>query len=514
MRQRKIIWWVLAFTAIVMMASPATYGQGPAPPNDNIVANNTGGYDVYPVGGGDLTHTHPQFGVSCTEDVHNVQWALDNADSGPGVVVLLKAGTFNFGDWRANEPLGGTVMLHKQMTLRGDGFDANGDPRSKIQGGGHDLQQDDWQSESMTVAFGGDGHDGVIESIWLEEPHCLGIACNGTFGCNFTDPTVRSVKVTDPSPEIPPFAVQRDGDGNPIGASMVLVKGITFGGNFHPGMGPRGTVVIEDCDISNDYDVLPEFINPFTGDPMPEDAYEADGIGLWGSSTVSHEVRNNRFTWQGTGICCEGLGDHTDPDTGERTVGTTVIEGNEITMLGGTWQEGVGYRATGPRPYVITRNEIRMLSGGDGMVLTNDCEGFGPHVEGDQFVVTQNDIEVQGGVAGSAAMRLGYVQNGANSLVDAEIRANKLRGSAQYGVSTYVADMVNASANNLFLGNNLAHLDILPEGAHYYFGPDTHDNAVRGYSGVVMDEGTDNVITGDGGTENLPQMLPETGVGS
>jgi hypothetical protein len=153
-----------------------------------------------------------------------------------------------------------------------------------------------------------------------------------------------------------------------------------------------------------------------------------------------------------------------------------------------------------------------MLSGGDGMVLANDCEGFGPHVEGDQFVVTQNDIEVQGGATGSAAMRLGYVQNGANSLVDAEIKANKLRGSAQYGVTTYVADMVNAAANNLFLGNNLAHLDILPEGAHYYFGPDTHDNVVRGYSGVEIDEGMDNVITGDGAIASLPQMLPETGL--
>ena len=297
-----------------------------------------------------------------------------------------------------------------------------------------------------------------------------------------------------------------------LAGTIVPDKGITFGGNFSPGMGPQGTVVIEDCDISNDYDVLPGFINPFTGDPMPEDAYRAQGIGLWGSSTVSHEVHNNRFTWQGTGICCESVGDYTDPDTGERTVGSNLIDGNEITMLGGTWQEGVGYRATGPRPFVITRNQIRMLSGGDGMVLANDCEGFGPHVEGDQFVVTQTDIEVQGGAAGSAAMRLGYVQSGANILLDAEIKANKLQGSAQYGVSTYVTDMVNASASNLFLGNNLAHLDILPEGAHYYFGPDAHDNVVRGYSGVVIDEGTDNVITGDGAAASLPQMLPETGL--
>lgn len=136
-------------------------------------------------------------------------------------------------------------------------------------------------------------------------------------------------------------------------------------------------------------------------------------------------------------------------------------------------------------------------------------ETFG---EVNQFVVTQNDVEVQGGEAASATMRVGYVQRGANILVDAEIKANKLRGDPQYGVGTEVSGMVNASANNVLLGNNLAHLDVPPEGAHYYFGPDTHDNVVRGYSGVVIDEGTDNVITGNGGTEGLPEMLPETGL--
>ena len=51
------------------------------------------------------------------------------------------------------------------------------------------------------------------------------------------------------------------------------------------------------------------------------------------------------------------------------------------------------------------------------------------------------------------------------------------------------------SAENIFVGNNLTHVD----GLTYFFGENTVNNTVKGYTGgsdSVIDLGTDNFLTG------------------
>jgi len=74
----------------------------------------------------------------------------------------------------------------------------------------------------------------------------------------------------------------------------------------------------------------------------------------------------------------------------------------------------------------------------------------------------------------------------------AVIRNNHIRGTARYGILS----VVGAQYCNIF-GNNLATFE--PSVAHIgFYTPATHDNTVRGYSGVVdvADGAYNNRITG------------------
>jgi len=165
----------LAFASAVVLLVALAVGA---------VAASDGGvvHEVYPTG-------------DPAQDVPNVQAAIDNADDGD--TILLKAGTFNFGDWKTNPIPGGSVVIDKGVTVTGDGFDVNGNPRTIIQGGGY-RQKNHWENcEWGVVTFGGDASGGVLENVWLKEPHFYAVFASGFCGQNHAIITIRKVKITD-----------------------------------------------------------------------------------------------------------------------------------------------------------------------------------------------------------------------------------------------------------------------------------------------------------------------------
>ena len=135
------------------------------------------------------------------KDVANMQAAIDGAKDGD--TILLKAGTFDFGDWKTDPIPGGFVMITKGVTVMGDGLDTDGNPKTIIQGGGYRMKNHGDTGEYGVITFGGDGKGGVLDGVWLKEPHFYGVFISGFVGQNHENITVRNVKVTDISADIP-----------------------------------------------------------------------------------------------------------------------------------------------------------------------------------------------------------------------------------------------------------------------------------------------------------------------
>ena len=93
-----------------------------------------------------------------SEDVNNVQQAVDN---NPGGTVVLKAGTFNFGDDTTNR---GKVTIKTNVTILGDGRDVNGDPMTKIHGGFPAFETLPGSNLSLTV-----------QDIWFDDAKFVAI---------------------------------------------------------------------------------------------------------------------------------------------------------------------------------------------------------------------------------------------------------------------------------------------------------------------------------------------------
>jgi hypothetical protein len=89
----------------------------------------------------------------------------------------------------------------------------------------------------------------------------------------------------------------------------------------------------------------------------------------------------------------------------------------------------------------------------------------------------------------------GMLLCGSNNLV----QNNKISGEADYGVILYSPEphpmTPFTTAHNTLRGNNLATLDCAT--ATYWCMFDTHDNTVIGYTGTIIDDGTDNTFTGN-----------------
>ena len=137
--------------------------------------------------------------------------------------------------------------------------------------------------EYGVVTFGGDGKGGVLDGVWLKEPHFYGVFISGFVGQNHENITVRNVKVTDISADIPDWD-QTTAIGRPI----------DMGGNVpdFDVKGPLGTITIENCDISNMGSSLDlTFLESGDGDGLYADPegnpFPANGkqgthaIGMW-----------------------------------------------------------------------------------------------------------------------------------------------------------------------------------------------------------------------------------------
>jgi hypothetical protein len=163
--------------------------------------------------------------------------------------------------------------------------------------------------------------------------------------------------------------------------------------------------------------------------------------------------------------------------TCESNYGTTLITKNVIEFSNdpmgaevfwhGVWvsdSHWTGERGTSDSTVAGNRIEGRNEYG-DGTLTLIDTEGA---------VVTKNEIVTTDGtipmeVAGCGDSLFGH---------------NKLKGRADIGVLVLGHDVTAApSAGNEFIGNNLASIDL--DVSTYFFGPYTHSNTVRGYSGGV-----------------------------
>ena len=438
---------------------------------NGAVAASGGGavYEVFPTG-------------NSVQDVQNVQAAIDGAADGD--TILLKAGTFNFGDWKTNPIPGGYIVINKGVTVKGEGFSKDGTPRTIIQGGGY-RQKNHWDNcEWGVVTFAGDTSGGVLKEVWLQEPHFYAVFASGFCGQNHENITIRNVKITDITQDIPVWDQYSS-----IGRSIDMGAAVPEYGMG----GPSGTVTIEGCDISNTGSSVDlDYIDPDNGtlyykDPTGNDLFSNDSqaIGLWMYSTTSFVIHDNKLTTQNEGIVMEAMAGS----------GSILITDNDIivepTNLTRHWMRGIRFDASYPgmvdTPYTravrITDNHIRVLAEPEvgflsaGIMLGTDN---GVNVYDGQTFVKGNEIEILGG---DAALVFGYNRgpDWVSVLTGAEIRNNRIRGTARYGILS-----VDGAQYCKIFGNKLARFE--PSVAHIgFYGPGTHDNTVRGYTGVVIE---------------------------
>lgn len=482
LRNQKV-WMILALLLILSMA------LGGCKPVQRLPAEVAGPaltgrvHEVFPTG-------------DAAQDIANVQAAIDEAKDGD--TILLKAGKFNFGDWKTNPIPGGYVVITKGVTLKGDGVDAGGNPATIIQGGGFRMKNHWKAGEIAVIAFGGDGKGGAVDGLWLQQPHMYAVGINGLMGQNHENITVRNVKVTAPSHDIPEW------DQN-----VAIARPLDFGGNVPEwgNGGPQGTLTIENCDISNvgtavDLDYLdPETDTPYYRNPDGEalSSVDSQGIGLYMSTATSFVVRDNKIAMQNEGIVTEGMGG----------TGSILISGNDISIETGALTPHVrhGYRLDGwpadwaPVPFAremhIENNHIRVVGEPEptfytaGMVMGGD-NGL-PGYAG-KIVVANNKIEMDNGDAGMVftEIQIDPLHEGPpNALNGAEVRDNQISGTAQYGL---LAD--EGAQNCKMVGNDMRGLTTHVATIGLY-GPHTFGNTAAGEGTYIEDDGAhDNTVTG------------------
>lgn len=428
-----------------------------------------------------------------TKDIANVQAAIDDAQVGD--TILLKAGVFNFGDWKTNPIPGGFVMITKGVTVKGDGVDAAGNPKTIIQGGGYRMKNHWKTGEHGVITFGGDGKGGVLDGVWLKEPHFYGVFISGFFGQNHTDITVRNVKITDISAEIPEWD-----QASAIGRPIDMGANVPASNNG----GPMGTVTIEQCNLSNMGSTLDTtYLDPETGKPYYADpegkafpAYGQQGthaIGLWINMSTNFVIRHNTLRSQQEGLVMEYMSGS----------GNILVADNDIVVQAGALPpkllRGIRLTTTGKEdfPFASTRtvrienNHIRVVGDGDdkasevGLLVSNEngVPGFGA-----TYIITGNTVELQNG---NAAFVLGSTYPQA-ILKNAEISNNHISGTARYGVLS-----LDGAQNCKIADNDMT--GFTPSVANVgLYGANTHHNEVKGAAGVYVeaDGAHDNTVTG------------------
>ena len=419
----------ICLIALVLLAMTLLSACQPlvAPEEGEGQSARTGGtvFEVVPLG-------------DATLDVANVQAAIAAASDGD--TVLLKEGVFDFGNWQTNPLYSGYIVIDKGITVTGDGFREDGMPRTVIQGGNYRFKNYWDQGEHGVVNFGGNAKGGVLENIWLKEPHMYGVFISGFNGESHEDITVRNIWVTDVSPDIPDWA-----QDTAIGRSIDMGANVPDW-DVH---GPVGTITIENNTISDLNSTLDAaFLDPDTGEPYYTNAEGAaltfgdlgheqgsHGIGLWMNLGTHFVVRGNTVRTQHEGIVLEymsGDGDilveDNDIVVGSASFGPDLQRGLRVTTCD---PEGMPYASE--RTVSIANNHIQVVGSANdtattqGMLLSNDngLEGFAA-----MYMVSGNEIHMQDG---DAAIVLGSIDPAA-TLRNAQIVDNVIGGTAEYGI--------------------------------------------------------------------------------
>ena len=461
----------MLFVACQPIAIPATESaevvvEEVAPPDTEVLPSGAT-HEVYPTN-------------DPAQDIANIQAAIDNAEEGD--TILLKAGTFNFGDWKTNPIPGGLIMLTKGVTIIGDGLDADGNPKTIVQGGGF-RNKNHWEhGEYGVFNFAGDSSGAVVDGIWFKEPHRYAVFISGFNGQNHADITVRNLRVTDVTSDIPEWDQY-----------AALGRSIDMGANvpaWNIG-GPTGTITIENCYVSNMGSSLDlDFIDPETGtlyytdpegNPLPtQNNQGSHAIGLWINMSTNFIVRNNTIRGQHEGIVMEymsGEGDILIADN-DIVIETADLIPNLQRGIRVTTCDAEAFPFASTRTVRVENNRIAVMapSGEDfvseGMLLSNDngVEGFGA-----TYVVTGNEVDIQDGYAA--------IVMGSNIPVailrGAEISDNRITGTANYGIVS-----TEGAQYNKILANDMT--GFVPEIANIgLYGTETHQNFLRGDLGTV-----------------------------
>jgi hypothetical protein len=177
-----------------------------------------------------------------------------------------------------------------------------------------------------------------------------------------------------------------------------------------------------------------------------------------------------------------------------------VIEGNTIDAGPGdayrTWGNAIMVLGTfSGGPVTVLNNDISVQSGdAHGILMFGDEEFNGPL---DGAVIQGNRIEVRDGWAGIGLH---------GSIWNAQVRQNRIRGDAIMGLT--VSDLFeqgDEAVRNVFIGNSLG--QFRAAGVDVFFDAHTRDHALAGHSGLVIDLGIGNRITGS--LTSLPHHLGE-----
>jgi hypothetical protein len=447
------------------------------------------------------------------QDIANVQAAIGGAEDGD--TILLKAGIFNFGDWKTNPIPGGFVMINKGVTVRGDGLDADGNPKTVVLGGNF-RNKNHWDhGEYGVFTFGGDTSGAVLDGIWFKEPHFYAVFISGFNGQTHENITVRNLKITDISQDIPEW------DQN-----AAIGRSIDMGGNVPEWDigGPAGTVTIENCYISNMGSLLDlDFVDPDSGlpyytdpegKPLPAQHDQAShAIGLWVTMSTNFVVRDNTVRGQHEGIVMEymsGSGDILIADN-DIVVETVTLMPNLQRGIRVTTSDAEEFPFASTRTVRIENNRIGVVGTpgedyiSEGILLSNDngVEGFGA-----TFVVTGNEVDVHDGYA-AIVMGSGVP---VATLRGAEINHNRITGTAQYGiVSTEGAQSCQVFDNDMTgFESRVASVGL--------YGPETRENVIKDITGTI-DVGlgaSHNEIVGETMAEPAEvvklEPAPETGL--
>jgi hypothetical protein len=399
----------------------------------NVVANSLGGYDVTPVG--------------FPADVTNVQCAIDNSAGG---TVVLKAGTFDFGDkatLEATKPNRiGTVFVTNDVDIKGE-KDASGNLLTTVKNGYRSfsigLQPRDWHYhywyDELVFANYLTGVVPVqttIKDIMFDSYLYSGVFITGSIGFELSGCEFRN-------------AVNVSGSG---GISKSIVVGPLQSRRKVEKENISGTVLIDNNNIYGTPDQTLGF-----------DAFFIDADFL---------VKNNIFKGGNFGMRFFSV--H----------GNVEIANNDLETKEPIAVNEYGYRGEGD-PSVMTTyihdNKVKGTFNNIDLTRTTNA------------VVQNNDLTVSNCQYG-IGMRGGSNAYVANNKISGTI--DPVDGLGAVATKTYRGQ---GASNSTFVGNNLD-IENLDASVTFYLNEDTQNNVVRGYTGAcsVINLGTNNSITGCG----------------